>query len=117
MAQKKDFTANAKRQTAAEQLATATQETTRKERKTYSAAEAEQIKANLASQGRKGVKVDRINMAFTPENYDYVKTMAAIKGQTMTQFLNDIVGQSLKKNKKLYEQAKEFANNVKEING
>lgn len=114
MAQKKDFTANAKKQTAAEQLTIATQEpATRKDRKTYSAAEAEQIKADLSTQGRKGVKADRLNMAFTPQNYDYVKVMAALKGQTMTKFVNELIAQSLESNKALYDQAREFASQIK----
>lgn len=53
--------------------------------------EAEARKALMQTRGRKGVHLPRINMAFTPENHDYIKTMALITGQTMTEFLNDII--------------------------
>ena len=53
--------------------------------------EAEARKALMQTRGRKGVHLPRINMAFTPENHEYIKTMALITGQTMTEFLNDII--------------------------
>ena len=53
--------------------------------------EAEVRKALMQTRGRKGVHLPRINMAFTPENHEYIKTMALITGQTMTEFLNDII--------------------------
>lgn len=53
--------------------------------------EAEARKALMQTRGRKGVHLPRINMAFTPENHEYIKTMAFITGQTMTEFLNDII--------------------------
>ena len=47
--------------------------------------------ATLRTQGRKGCKAVRINMAFTPENYEFIKTMAKASGQTMTEFVNLII--------------------------
>ena len=55
--------------------------------------EAEERKALMQTRGRQGVHLPRINMAFTPENHDYIKTMALITGQTMTEFLNYIIKQ------------------------
>lgn len=59
-----------------------------------------------ATQGRKGLKMQRINMAFTPTNIDYIKVMSAIRGQTMTQFVNALITQDREKNGDAYEAAK-----------
>lgn len=53
--------------------------------------EAEARKALMQTRGRKGVHLPRINMAFTPENHDFIKTMALVTGQTMTEFLNYVI--------------------------
>ena len=50
--------------------------------------EAAERAAALRTQGRKGCKAIRINMAFTPENHEFIKTMARISGKTMTEFAN-----------------------------
>ena len=47
----------------------------------------------LKTQGRKGCKATRINMAFTPDNHDFIKTMAKIRGETMTAYTNYIIKQ------------------------
>ena len=47
----------------------------------------------LKTQGRKGCKATRINMAFTPENHDFIKTMAKIRGETMTEYTNYLIEQ------------------------
>ena len=43
------------------------------------------------TQGRKGCKAVRINMAFTPDNYEYIQRMAKLFGKTMTAFANQII--------------------------
>lgn len=53
--------------------------------------EADERMALMQTRGRKGVHLPRINMAFTPENHDFIKTMALVTGQTMTEFLNCVV--------------------------
>ncbi len=55
---------------------------------TVSPQEAAERANSLRTQGRKGCKATRINMAFTPSNHDFVKTMAKLRGQTMTEFVN-----------------------------
>ena len=67
-----------------------------KNRKMQTPASEEEAKERMAlmqTRGRKGVHLPRINMAFTPENHDFIKTMSLITGQTMTEFLNDIIKQ------------------------
>lgn len=64
------------------------------------------------TQGRKGMKIDRMNMAFTAENMDYVRVMAGIRGLTMTQFVNDCLNADREKNGKVYRMAKELAKEI-----
>lgn len=55
--------------------------------------EADERMAHMQTRGRKGVHLPRINMAFTPENHDFIKTMSVVTCQTMTEFLNDVIKQ------------------------
>lgn len=43
------------------------------------------------TQGRKGLKLKRINMAFSDENYLFVQKEARRQGMTMTAFVNAIL--------------------------
>lgn len=90
-------------------------EQTRKERRTYDAAEAQEALENRTTQGRKGLRLRRINMAFSDQIYDYVKIMSTARGQTLTDFVNDILEQSLEKNRDVYERALEFLNDLKRL--
>lgn len=45
----------------------------------------------LKTQGRKGCKAVRINMAFTPENHKFIKVYASSTGQTMTEACNEML--------------------------
>lgn len=47
--------------------------------------------SNLKTQGRKGCKATRINMAFSPENHAFIKLLAKASGRTMTELANDII--------------------------
>ena len=62
--------------------------------------------AELKSQGRKGCKAIRINMAFTPENHEFIKIMARIHGKTMTEFANLVIERYRSEHPETYEQAK-----------
>lgn len=48
-------------------------------------------KSALKTQGRKGAKAVRINMAFTPENHQFIKVYASSTGQTMTEACNQML--------------------------
>ena len=87
----------------------------RKERKTYTPEETQEAKKKMKTQGRKGVKAQRINMAFAPDTYLYIKVMSAARGQTITDFVNEIVRQSMEANAENYEKAKEFIDQFKSI--
>lgn len=62
--------------------------------------------SSLRTQGRKGCKASRINMAYTPENYDFIRVMARIRGTTMTDFANFAIEQYRTEHKEIYDQAK-----------
>lgn len=70
--------------------------------------EAQAVQEAQATQGRKGMKMQRINMAFTPSNIDYIRVMAAIRGQTMTQFVNVLITQDRERNGEAYDAAKKL---------
>jgi hypothetical protein len=81
---------------------------TRKPRKTYTEQEQQEFMAAGATKGRKGCKAIRINMAFTPDVHDYIKTMARVRGESITDFTNYIFGRSMEENREIYERAKAF---------
>lgn len=81
-------------------------------RKTYTDEEAAAFIADGKTSGRKGLNMPRINMAFTPEVYDYIKTMARVRGESMTDFVNTVLRQSLEENGDLYRKAVEFRNSL-----
>lgn len=64
--------------------------------------------AELRTQGRKGCKAVRINMAFTPENHQFIKVMARISGKTMTEFANIVIERYRTEHPELYEKAKDI---------
>ena len=110
MAAKKDFTqANTGRvySTITEATAEPAQDV-QHTRKTYTAQEAQEMRQAGTTQGRKGCKAVRINMAFTPDIHEYIKIMARVRGESVTDFTNYVFRQSMEQNAELYEQAKSF---------
>lgn len=81
---------------------------TQKEQKAQEAREA------LQTQGRAGVKLDRINMAFTPANHDFIRVMAAIRGQTMTAYVNAVLDAERARNGDKYQAAKALVDSTDE---
>lgn len=59
------------------------------------------------TQGRKGLKMPRMNMSFTPSNMDYLRVMAGISGMTVTRFMNSIIEQHAEANAERYQRARE----------
>lgn len=98
-------------------IAEATQEApvaqeTRKTRKTYSTQEAAEFMQDLKTTGRKGVKLPRINLAFSPEVYDYVRTMSKVTGMTYTEFINRILKDHMDNHGDTYQQAIKIRNSI-----
>lgn len=61
-----------------------------------------------ATQGRKGQKLPRINMAFSVSNLEYLQLISRIKGVSMTEYVNQLIMENHKKNKQLIESAKQL---------
>lgn len=68
--------------------------------------EMEERAAQMRTQGRKGCKLPRINLAFSPENHEYVKIMARCSGLSMTELVNVIIEESRIENAEEYQRAK-----------
>ncbi len=81
-------------------------------RRTYTEAEAAEIKQTGKTTGKKGVKMDRINMAFAPDLYDFIQVMSRVTGQSMTDFVNLIVRKYMNDHRELYDKAIEFRNSL-----
>lgn len=79
---------------------------------TASPQEAAQRAEEMKTQGRKGCKATRINMAFNPENYSFVRIMASASGKSMTEFTNLVIAAYRKEHPELMEQAQAFLNAV-----
>lgn len=75
---------------------------------TATAQEAEERKEALQTQGRKGVKAIRINMAFTPSNHEFIKVMSKATGRTMTEFTNLVIDAYQREHPEIMEQARGF---------
>lgn len=64
---------------------------------------------SLRTQGNKdGVKAQRINMAFTPANINFIRIMSAIYGMTMTQYVNSLIDDERLHESGTYERVKEL---------
>lgn len=100
-------------QTATEVFEKAATATSRKgQQGDVSPEEAAKRASELKTQGRKGCKAVRINMAFTPENYEFVRVIARVKGMTMTAFTNQILEQYREEHSELMEQAQKFIDSL-----
>ena len=66
----------------------------------------------LATQGKRGAKAQRINMAFTPSNIDFIRIMAKLKGQTMTQYVNSIIDREREEAGEAYQKAKDLIDSL-----
>ena len=74
--------------------------------------EVEERKEELKTQGRKGAKATRINMAFTPTNHAFIKIMSKASGKTMTEFTNLVIAAYQKEHPEIMQQAQAFLNAV-----
>lgn len=84
----------------------------RARRAQYTDEEKEQFMATMKTSGRGGLKLPRINLAFTPENYEYIQIMSRVSGESMTQFVNYALHQHMKEHMDVYEKAIEFRNSL-----
>lgn len=79
-----------------------------KPRREYHGQEAQEWQKAGKTQGRKGCKMVRINMAFEPDVHEFVRTMARVRGETVTDFTNHVFRQFMEDNADTYKKAMEF---------
>jgi len=84
----------------------------RKERVTYNAQEAADFMQDMRTTGRKGLHLPRINVAFSPDVYDYVRTMSKAAGLTYTEFINKIIIDHKKTHEDIYQRAIDIRNSL-----
>lgn len=63
--------------------------------------------------GRKGYKMQRLNISLTPSEYDYVQIMAGVTGKSQTRFIGDLISREAERNADIYRQAKELIKNAR----
>lgn len=108
-AKKKDFSAiNTGR--VYESIETAT--STRGQQGTASPQEQEERAEALRTQGRKGCKAIRINMAFTPDNHEFITVMAKASGRSMTEFTNLVIAAYRREHPEIMAQAQAFLDTI-----
>lgn len=115
MAAKKDFAGmNTARADIGRVQNTIAQATSRKgQQTTATEEEAAARREEMRTQGRKGAKSKRINLAFSDSNYEFITVLAQATGHTFTQFCNLIIANYRNEHPELVEKAKaviEFAN-------
>ena len=85
----------------------------RKPVEAYNTEQADAMRAAGTTQGRKGCKLHRVNMAFSDEVHDYIRTMARVRGESITEFTNFVFQKSMEDNAETYEKAKAFRDAMK----
>lgn len=63
--------------------------------------------------GRKGYKMQRLNISLTPSEYDYVQIMAGVTGKSLTRFIGDLISREATRNQAVYQQARELIKNAR----
>ena len=72
----------------------------------------EQAREQSKTQGRKGCKAHRFNMAFTPKAYEFITCMARVRGETITSFVNNLIEKTIDDNEETYRQALKFRDSL-----
>ena len=112
MAKKTDFSEIRKgRVTGALEAATST----RGQQGTASKEEAAARAAEGKTQGRKGCKAVRINMAFWTENHNFITYGARAYGMTMTEFCNAVIEKYRKEHPDVQAKADEAQQNAESL--
>lgn len=68
--------------------------------------------AAMKTQGRKGCKAGRINMAFTPDNIEFIRVMSKASGKNMTEFVNLVITAYRNEHPEILGQARAFLDTI-----
>jgi len=66
----------------------------------------------MKTQGRKGCKAVRINLAFSDSNHAFIRVMASASGKSMTEMVNLIIAAYRREHPEIMEQAQAFLDTV-----
>jgi hypothetical protein len=80
----------------------------RKDRKTYTEQEAFELLQQAKTQGRKGVKLPRIMVAFEPDVFFYIKVMSRVTAMTQSEIVNIAMHEYMKNHADTFEKVLEF---------
>ena len=69
----------------------------------------------LRTQGRKGCKRPRYNIAFTPTNHAFIELLARSRGMSLAQCCNAIIDKLREQNPEIEKQAKELQKLVDKV--
>lgn len=75
---------------------------------TVSAQEAAERRASGKTQGAKGAKMPRINLAFTQDNYEFITKFARCRASNYTDFVNHIIEEYREEHKAEFNKMLEF---------
>ena len=64
------------------------------------------------TQGKAGMKAARINMAFSPANYEFMQVMAHAHKMTITKYVNHVMEEERKRSADKYQKAKDLMDNL-----
>ena len=64
------------------------------------------------TQGKAGMKLERMNMGFSSENYEFLRVMAVIHKMSITKYVNHLIEEERRRSADLYNKAKDLMNNL-----
>lgn len=60
------------------------------------------------TQGKAGMKLERMNMGFSGENYEFLRVMAGIHKMSITKYVNHLIEEERRRSADLYNKAKDL---------
>jgi len=60
------------------------------------------------TQGKAGMKLERMNMGFSSENYEFLRVMAGIHKMSITKYVNHLIEEERRRSADLYNKAKDL---------
>lgn len=75
--------------------------------------EPQEIRTVQKTQGRKGQKLPRINMAFSQDNLEYLQIISSMEGISMTEYVNRLIAVDREERKDIIEKAKALLTEAK----
>lgn len=67
---------------------------------------------STSTQGKKGMKLDRMNMGFSKENFEFMRVMAGLHKMSITKYCNHLIEEERKRSADIYEKAKDLMNSL-----